>query len=452
MTISKKIISVLLAVSILFTLTVNGFAISKDEAEANIMAEIEAKEKEIEQYQTKIESLKNDASKQKEYIDELQNQIDAYDDELALLGKQIDELNAKIAALDGEIAEFEAKITELEASIEKINIQITEKKIEIDNTYEIFAQRLRSSYMAGKTSVVEIFLSAKDFSEFIDRTELIYQISKRDEKIVEGLRSSIADFNNMLIDLDSKKAELEQSKITLDNQRALLDESRETVKSSKAVVDQKVATIQSKIDQVNAYVGTLNKESARYKELMQKADQKLGDLNIQLDKINVSSGDGTVVTPAPGSASHGFELSTKGTICPLQGAAVEIREYSWNHAKRGYGNRATDMGSKYGSSNGRPIYAFADGKVAAAGYQSAGGNYVYIDHGNGLATRYYHCSSLAVSTGAAVKQGQIIAYVGSTGTAATGPHLHFEVYVNKTQVAPEDYLKRANGTYVSPIG
>lgn len=450
MTTSKKIISVLLAAVLLFSVSVNGFAVSKGDIQSNLENEIEEREKQIEQYQQKIDSLKGNAAKQDEYIDELQKQIDTYDDEINLLGQQIDELNAKIATLDGEIAEYESKIKKLESDIANVEKQITDKQAEVDEAYDLLSDRLCAAYMAGETSMLEIFLSAKDFSDFIERSELVYQIAKHDTALVDGLRESITELNKMIASLDEKRTDLEESKVLLDNQRAQLDSSRETVKKSKAAVDQKVATIQSKIDQVNKYVGSLNQQSEQYKKLMQKANEEKAAFKIEIDNLvnNVGSkGDGNLTSD---TSAHSYEVSTKGIICPLQGAAVGIREYSWNHVKRGYHNRATDMGSKHGSSNGRPIYAVSGGTVITAAYNSYNGNYILIDHGSGVTTYYGHCSSLAVSKGATVKQGQVIGYVGSTGYV-TGPHLHFELRVNGTQVAPENYLKRANGSYVSPI-
>ncbi len=447
---SKKIISLFLAAVLAFSASIGSFALSKEEIQANLEDEIAQKEKEIEQYEQKIDSLKGNAAKQDEYIDQLQKQIDSYDDEIALLNKQIDDLNAKISALDGEIAEFEAKIKKLEDEISSVEKQISEKQAEVDEAYNLLSERLRAAYMAGETSMLEIFLSAKDFSDFIERSELVYQIAKHDTALVDEIKESIDQLNKMIASLDEKKTDLEESKALLDNQRVQLDESRETVKASKAVVDQKVATIQSKIDQVNAYVGSLNKQSAQYQKLMEKANAEKAKFKSEIDELvnNVGSkGDG-IVDSAP--AKHKFEISTKGIICPLQGAAVGIREYSWNHAKRGNHNRAMDIGSLYGSSNGRPIYSVADGKVIKAAYDSYSGNHILIDHGSGVVTYYGHCSSMIVSAGTKVSQGQIIGYVGSTGYV-TGPHLHFELRVNGSQVAPEDYLKKSNGKFVSPI-
>lgn len=101
-------------------------------------------------------------------------------------------------------------------------------------------------------------------------------------------------------------------------------------------------------------------------------------------------------------------------------------------------------GMDFAAAYATPIYAGADGVVVTAGYHYSWGNYVKIYHGtdaqgNKIYTLYAHASALAVSAGQTVTQGQTIAYVGSTG-ASTGNHLHFEVYVNNTRVAPENWL------------
>ena len=93
---------------------------------------------------------------------------------------------------------------------------------------------------------------------------------------------------------------------------------------------------------------------------------------------------------------------------------------------------------------GTPIRAARNGVVSKTGNNSTPGyrgygNFVIMDHGDGLQTFYAHCLSTAVVPGQRVMQGQIIAYVGSTGRS-TGNHLHFEVRVNSTKVDPMMYL------------
>ena len=79
------------------------------------------------------------------------------------------------------------------------------------------------------------------------------------------------------------------------------------------------------------------------------------------------------------------------------------------------------------------------GTVAVATYSSSYGNYVTIYHSNGDYTLYAHMSSLAVTAGQNVTQGDVIGYVGSTGWA-TGPHLHFELMHDGYYYNPEFYL------------
>jgi len=102
-----------------------------------------------------------------------------------------------------------------------------------------------------------------------------------------------------------------------------------------------------------------------------------------------------------------------------------------------YGGRHT--GIDIAGSSGSTISAADGGVVTFAGWQGGYGNFVIINHGNGLVTRYAHCSRLLVSSGQRVSQGQGIALRGSTGHS-TGPHLHFEVLQNGSFRNPIKYL------------
>jgi murein DD-endopeptidase MepM/ murein hydrolase activator NlpD len=84
---------------------------------------------------------------------------------------------------------------------------------------------------------------------------------------------------------------------------------------------------------------------------------------------------------------------------------------------------------------GMPVYATADGTVESAAFNGNYGNLIVIDHGFGLATRYGHLWRFAVQAGHAVKRGDLIGYVGSTGRS-TSPHLHYEVTLNGRLINP----------------
>ena len=89
---------------------------------------------------------------------------------------------------------------------------------------------------------------------------------------------------------------------------------------------------------------------------------------------------------------------------------------------------------------GTPIIAPASGRVILIGDFFYSGNYLILDHGNGLLSSYSHMSKIVVAKGDIVKQGQIIGEVGSTGRV-TGPHLHWSVYLSKNRINPESLLK-----------
>ena len=117
------------------------------------------------------------------------------------------------------------------------------------------------------------------------------------------------------------------------------------------------------------------------------------------------------------------------------------------------GGRRAHTGVDLAAPSGTPIYATADGVVSKAEWYSSYGNYVSIEHGAELQTRYAHMSRIAVASGARVKKGEIIGYVGSTGRS-TGPHLHYEVRISGEAVNPIPYMveSEAQRAYALAMG
>ncbi|HSG34616.1 MAG TPA: M23 family metallopeptidase [Sphingomonadaceae bacterium] len=101
--------------------------------------------------------------------------------------------------------------------------------------------------------------------------------------------------------------------------------------------------------------------------------------------------------------------------------------------------RRSHKGVDLAAPSGSPVYATADGIVARADWYGTYGNYIQIEHGGELQTRYAHLSGYAVAAGDRVQKGDLIGYVGSTGRS-TGPHLHYEVRVAGEAVDPSPYL------------
>lgn len=141
-------------------------------------------------------------------------------------------------------------------------------------------------------------------------------------------------------------------------------------------------------------------------------------------------GDGEFFTPK-GEAVRKSLLAT-----PIDGARITSGFGARKHPILGY--TKMHKGMDFGAPNGTPIYAAGNGTIAEIGKKGAYGNYIRIRHNGTYQTAYAHASKFAkgLHKGDKVKQGEVIAYVGTTGRS-TGPHLHFEVLENGTQVNPK---------------
>ena len=140
-------------------------------------------------------------------------------------------------------------------------------------------------------------------------------------------------------------------------------------------------------------------------------------------------------TNFPGAAAYSLDggAHTVPSIWPTAGYVSSPYGLRWNGSE-------FHQGIDIAAETGTPIVATADGVVTTAGWDGSGyGNMVDIDHGDGIMTRYWHASAVAVTVGQEVRRGQVIAYVGSTGYS-TGPHLHYEVRVSGQPVNPAGYL------------
>ena len=140
-------------------------------------------------------------------------------------------------------------------------------------------------------------------------------------------------------------------------------------------------------------------------------------------------------------------LANNGTVISYDGGVFKFPLASYTRISDEYGYRTDPFlgiesfhnGIDFAAPKGTAIYAAYDGQVAAAAYNASMGNYVMINHGDGLYTIYMHASALYVKKGDVVVRGETIAAVGTTGRS-TGNHLHFSVRLNGSYVSPWGYL------------
>ena len=105
------------------------------------------------------------------------------------------------------------------------------------------------------------------------------------------------------------------------------------------------------------------------------------------------------------------------------------------------GGREFHSGVDISAEPGKPVHATADGIVSFSGWSGGNGKLVVLEHGHGFSTFYAHNRMILVKVGQKVKRGDVISYVGSTGSS-TGPHVHYEIWKNGRHVNPREYIKR----------
>lgn len=396
-------------------------------AERDFQAEIDALESKIDANNAKKEDKQKSADELNEEIDTLQEQIDVYN-------AQISELNSQIAGYDAVITQHEAEIAKLDESINETGVQIDKVNVQIADTQELLAERMRASYMAGETSMLDILLASSDFESFLTRLELLSAVAKRDNELISGLKGKIDESNKLVEQLNTQKQEQVDKQATVEAERAKRVDSRAQIQSARNSISSQQAKLEKKVDSYNSILSNLDQSSAQYRAQMEKIKKEQAEYDA-IKQGGMDSGSGSLNTGGGKSEIGNYPVSSKGMIAPLQYSNVYVSQHYGHN-----GHKGVDICTRgTGSTMGKEIRATADGVVYSAEFHKSWGNNVYINHGNGVYTRYAHCSKMIVSAGDQVKQGQVIAYVGNTGNSF-GPHLHFEVWVNGVRTNPEEWI------------
>ena len=153
------------------------------------------------------------------------------------------------------------------------------------------------------------------------------------------------------------------------------------------------------------------------------------------DAPTVDENGNTDMTPSEATGDYIFPLPSGATRCRSSAYGYRIHPIS--------GERHYHSGDDYPAAAGTSVYAVADGTVASAGFDKSMGNYIRIDHGNGVVSIYMHASKLFVSKGDKVKQGDVIMAVGTTGSS-TGNHLHISFKKDGNLDNPKNYIGALN--------
>lgn len=314
-------------------------------------------------------------------LDQVEEEKDATSQELSEVEQDIKALQAKVNTLNASIQATTEEIANTEARIQKKEKEMQERE---DNLNE----RLRVMYKNGSVGFFDVLMGSNSISEFVSNLEMIQKIYENDVDVMETLKK--------------EHEELKQIKAELGQKKEALAVQKEELKTEQASLDKKKKVLEEKEDELNAQA----------KELESK-------LKSMVD-VNTQYVGGVFIWPCPSSYY----------ITSYAGYRMHPVLNVWKY------HSGMDIAASYGAS----IVAAGDGKVILAGVYGGYGNCVMIDHGGGIVTIYGHASSILVSAGQQVKQGQEIAKVGSTGISS-GNHLHFEVRNNGVVEDPLKYLQ-----------
>lgn len=353
-------------------------------------------------------------------IDEAKKKASELEEKKKAAEKDKSSLSAQLNAIISDMEKAKEKLKKKQDEIQKAEDELVQAKVDANNQYESMKKRIKFMYENGNSQFLEILAESESIGDFLNKAEYVSQISTYDREMLHEFQGVVKDVEKKEAALQKEYTELkglQDDLLAKQNEvQSLLKEKNVQISSLQSQIGENAATLQKLLEQAEAE-RQKQIEQQKAAEAARQAAQNTGgggSSYIPPTSENIVSGSGQFTNPCPGSVIS----STFG-----------YRDFDGSFHK----------GLDLAAPEGTPTYAAADGTVVIAGWSDSAGNWVVINHGNGLVTKYMHHSAISVSAGQTVSKGQQIGYVGNTGNSF-GAHLHFQVEVNGTAVDPLGYL------------
>lgn len=377
-----------------------------------------------------LEKLKEERNEIKEEIKDIQSQVDTNKDEMSVL---VDKKNA----IDQEIFKLYQEISNINQQIATYTTLISEKNAELEDAQTRLAElnkkhkeRIRAMEEDGELSYWSVLFKANSFADFLDRVNMVNEIAAADQRRLKEINAVAEEIEQVKVDLETEKKALEVTKTELDATQADLEKKR---KEADELLAQLVA------------------KGEEYQKLLDEAEDKVAELNGDIKDTQTAYDNAKrqewLATSVPPTKKPSGGGGTAGTGQVVAGIKWLV-PCNYSRFSSPYGMRLHPVYKVYkmhygvdlGAPQGTPIVATRAGTIKWATWDNSAGFYVGIDHGDGFQSIYMHMTHYIVSKGQEVKAGQVIGYVGSTGTS-TGPHLHFGIKYNGSYVNPANYIR-----------
>ena len=382
--------------------------------------QLDALKEEKKQIQSQLKDLESQLSDNLGDMEAIVAQKNVIDQEIFMLYEQVENINEQIAAYSLLIADKQEELDAAEAHLAELN--------------EKNKERVRAMEEDGNLSYWSVLFKANSFSDFLDRLNMIEEIAAADQR-------RLTEMSEAAKVVAETKASLETEKAGLETNKQELLASQESLKEKRKEADGLLAQLVAEGEKYEALIAAAEEEE-------EKILNNIDDVEEDYEAAKYKEWLATSVPPTT-SASASSNSSSGGTAgAPTNTAGITwLKPCTYTRVSSPYGWRIHPVygdwrfhsGIDLSASQGTPIVATRSGKVTVAKYSSTAGYYVTIDHQDGFESKYLHMTHYIVSVGDYVTAGQVIGYVGSTGTS-TGPHLHFTICYNGSSVNPSDYI------------
>jgi murein DD-endopeptidase MepM/ murein hydrolase activator NlpD len=351
--------------------------------------------------------LKNEASDLSAEKKELQAKLESLAEDKSTAMERKTLLDQQIANTSAQISNVEEQIQQYAALISQKEEELAQAQEDEAAQYDLFCERVRAMEKRGEVSYWSVLFRADSFTDLLSRLDMINEIMDADQRVIDQLKDLQAEIETAKTELETSKAEEEAAKSELEARKSELNTQRSEANALIQELAANESETEAALDELEAEQEAIREEIQRLNEqLIRPAGRQRQLRGVQSRRLYLAGGQ-------PVHHLHRGRPRLPGGIG------------STNH-------KGTDIG-RVGYTS--PVYASKAGTVIVAQYSSSYGNYVAISHGTGNTTLYAHMSSLKVSVGQYVNQGDVIGITGSTGNS-TGPHLHFEVTENGVRINP----------------
>ena len=344
----------------------------------------------------------------------LAGQIAEVNGQIRGLAQQVGVVSTELGPLERDLALHKEKLDRLTELFQVQTQRFHFYRREYEALIDRLGNRLVDLYERGEPSALEVVFESKTVTDLIDQAQVVESLGAQDTSIAAQVGTA----------KERVKAQREHTK----RFRSLVAAELRTI----AVRTNQVRALRDRLlaSQNQLAAARANKRDALQNVKESKAEFLHEAAGLQAASASLAAQIRSAQSTSSYSAPSDTTPSAAGFIWPVNGPVTSGFGMRWGRMHEGI-----DIGVGYGT----PIHAAAAGRVVYAGWMSGYGNLVAIDHGGGISTAYGHQSSLAVSVGQIVAQGETIGYVGCTGHCF-GPHLHFEVRINGAPVDPLGYL------------